>query len=93
MILISTGVEYTEFVQRLKEKFQFTGQVRCKIRDEDDDCMISLADQEDLEMAISASKKAARRERAEFGKLEVSFPHVSIERDYTDMDGRFGLPR
>lgn len=71
MIMITTGIEYTEFVQRLREKFGFQGGVRCKIRDEDGDGMISVSDQEDLDMAISASKKAARRERSEFGKLEI----------------------
>jgi hypothetical protein len=71
MIMITTGVDYAEFVQRLKEKFGLRGDIRCKIRDEDGDGMIALSDQEDLDMAISSSKKAARRERAEFGKMEV----------------------
>jgi len=71
MVMITTGIEYYEFIQRLKEKFGFRGGVRCKIRDEDGDGMISISDQEDLDMAISSSKKTARRERAEFGKLEV----------------------
>ncbi|KAA8902488.1 hypothetical protein FN846DRAFT_899457 [Sphaerosporella brunnea] len=71
MIMITTGIEYSEFVQRLREKFGFKGTIRCKIRDEDGDGMISLSDQEDLDMAISSSKKAARRERSEFGKMEV----------------------
>ncbi|KAI5843646.1 hypothetical protein BZA05DRAFT_422164 [Tricharina praecox] len=71
MIMITTGIEYNEFVQRLKEKFGFQGNVRCKIRDEDGDGMISVSDQEDLDMAISSCKKAARREKSEFGKLEI----------------------
>jgi hypothetical protein len=71
MIMITTGIDYSEFVQRLKEKFGIKGGVKCKIRDEDGDGMISVSDQEDLDMAISSSKKAARRERAEFGKMEV----------------------
>lgn len=71
IVLISTGVEYDEFVGRLRDKFGFRGGVRCKIRDEDGDGMISLMDQEDLDIAITTSKKAARRERVEYGKLEV----------------------
>lgn len=74
MILISTTAEFEEFVTRLKDKFGFRRGVRCKIRDEDGDGMISLSDQEDLDMAISTSKKAARRDRAEYGKMEVCFP-------------------
>jgi hypothetical protein len=71
--MISTATEFQEFVTRLKDKFGFRGKVRCKIRDEDGDGMISLSDQEDLDMAISTSKNAARRDRAEHGKLEVCF--------------------
>jgi hypothetical protein len=72
MILISATIEYGEFVARLKEKFGLSKGVRCKIKDEDGDDMISLSDQEDLDLAISSSKDAARQEGAEFGKLEVS---------------------
>jgi len=71
MILISTGTDFDEFVTRLKDKFGFRRKVRCKIRDEDGDGMISLSDQEDLDMAISSSKKAARRDRTDVGKLEI----------------------
>lgn len=71
MVLIGTTIEYEEFILRLKEKFAFQTNVRCKIRDEDGDGMISLMDQEDLDIAISTSKKAARREREDIGKLEV----------------------
>jgi len=78
MIMISTGAEFDEFVTRLKDKFGFRGKIRCKIRDEDGDGMISLSDQEDLDMALSSSKKAARRDRADVGKLEVR-----RERDYS----------
>lgn len=58
--------------------------------------MISLMDQEDLDIAITTSKKAARRERVEYGKLEVRIP-VSLDiavRDcsLTDPD-RFGWSR
>jgi len=71
MILISAAIEYKEFVARLKEKFGLSKGVRCKIKDEDGDGMISLSDQEDLDLAISSSKDAARQEGAEFGKLEI----------------------
>lgn len=82
MIMITTGIEYNEFVQRLKEKFGFQGNVRCKIRDEDGDGMISVSDQEDLDMAISSCKKAARREKSEFGKLEVCLSRPSPQFEY-----------
>lgn len=72
MIMINTNVEFDEFITRLKDKFGFNGRTRCKVRDEDGDGYISISDQEDLDMAISTSKKNAKRERSEFGKLEVS---------------------
>lgn len=72
MIMISTDIEFDEFMTRLKDKFGFRRKTRCKIRDEDGDGMISVSDQEDLDMAISTSKKNAKRDRSDTGKLEVS---------------------
>lgn len=70
--MINTNIEFDEFITRLKDKFGFRRKTRCKIQDEDGDGMIIVSDQEDLDMAISTSKKNARRDRSEFGKLEVS---------------------
>lgn len=70
--MITTNIEFDEFITRLKDKFGFRRKTRCKIQDEDGDGMISVSDQEDLDMAISTCKKNARRDRSEFGKLEVS---------------------
>lgn len=71
--MISTDATYAEFMQRLKEKFGFRNDAKCKRQDEDGDGMISVHDDEDLEIAIVSAKEAAQRERAEFGKMEVSF--------------------
>lgn len=71
MIMVPVSTTYAEFMQRLKEKFAFRGSAKCKIRDEDGDGMITLQDDEDLEIAVSTSKKNARKERAEHGKMEV----------------------
>lgn len=70
--MIDTTVEFNEFVKRLQDKFGYTKKVRCKVRDEDGDGMIGLADQEDLDMVICAAKKSAKRERSDTGKMEVS---------------------
>lgn len=77
MIIITTGIDYSEFVKRLQDKFGYKKNVRCKIQDEDGDGMISLSDQEDLDNAILTAKKAARRERAEFGKIDVRSRHCT----------------
>lgn len=69
--MINVNIDFDEFVTRLQDKFGYRRKTRCKIRDEDGDGFISVSDQEDLDMAISSAKKNARRERSEFGKLEV----------------------
>lgn len=71
MIMIDTNVDFNEFVKRLQDKFGYQKKVRCKVKDEDGDGMIGLADQEDLDMVISAAKKSAKRERSDTGKMEV----------------------
>lgn len=71
MIMINVNIDFDEFVTRLQDKFGYRRKTRCKIRDEDGDGFISVSDQEDLDMAISSAKKNARRERSEFGKLEI----------------------
>lgn len=73
MIMVDVDVEFHEFLSRLQEKFGIRSRIRVKVRDEDDrDCLIGLADQEDLDNAVEISCKAARQERQEVGKLEVS---------------------
>lgn len=72
MIMIETNVVFDEFVNRLKDKFGYRNKVKCRVKDDDGDGMIGLADQEDLDMVISTAKKAARKERAESGRMEVS---------------------
>jgi hypothetical protein len=75
MIMISTIVDYREFVQRLQDKFNLQSECKCKIKDEDGDGMICVLDQEDLDMAIATAKAQARKERSEFGKFEVCTNH------------------
>jgi hypothetical protein len=49
---------------------------KLKIRDDDmpDGDMITMGDQDDLEMAIMSVKTNARRDRVEMGKMDVSIP-------------------
>ncbi|KAF8466404.1 hypothetical protein BDZ91DRAFT_794270 [Kalaharituber pfeilii] len=71
MIMINANVDFDEFVVRLKDKFGFKKKVRCKVKDEDGEGMIGLADQEDLDMVIATAKKNAKKERLDTGKIEV----------------------
>lgn len=93
MILIATTASYVEFMQRLKEKFGYRKNAKCKVKDEDGDGMITLQDDEDLEIAISAAKKLAIRERAEHGKLEVSHINSEVIASYADKTSRSGSVR
>ena len=72
MLMVDTAVGFNEFTKRLQDKFGYERKIRCKVRDEDGDGMIGLADQEDLDMVISTVKQNARRERSDFGRMEVS---------------------
>ncbi|KAI9867013.1 MAG: hypothetical protein M1813_000411 [Trichoglossum hirsutum] len=72
-IMIGTAVEFQDLMDRIRGKFGLRSRFRCKIRDEDapNGDMITLGDQDDLDMVISASKAEAKRERADMGKLEI----------------------
>lgn len=69
-IMISANLDFAEFVERIREKFAIRGRCKCKIRDDGD--MITMGDQDDLDMAFATCKLEARREGAEMGKMEVS---------------------
>ncbi|KAI9721118.1 MAG: hypothetical protein M1812_002599 [Candelaria pacifica] len=69
-VMISPTLEFPELVDRIREKFGLLRRFKCKICDEGD--MITMADQDDLDMAIATCKSNARQEGAETGKMEVS---------------------
>ncbi|KAI9870234.1 MAG: hypothetical protein M1830_004495 [Pleopsidium flavum] len=69
-IMISATLDFAQFIERIREKFAIRGRFKCKIRDDGD--MITMGDQDDLDMAVATCKLEARRERAEMGKMEVS---------------------
>ncbi|TLD30959.1 hypothetical protein PspLS_02036 [Pyricularia sp. CBS 133598] len=74
MILIGMACEYSDFVEKIRNKFKIASRrsVRIKVRDDEDGgTMITMGDQDDLDMAIMASKSMARRERSDNGKMEV----------------------
>ncbi|KAF2712467.1 hypothetical protein K504DRAFT_204817 [Pleomassaria siparia CBS 279.74] len=63
-----------EFVQQIREKFGIRNNFKVEIRDDDD--MITMADQDDLDMAISAARSMARKENADMAKMEVWIKEV-----------------
>lgn len=72
-IMVGAAVEFPDFVERIREKFGIKRRFKIKIRDEDaPEDMITMGDQDDLEMAMSSVKQAARKARQDVGKMEVS---------------------
>jgi len=73
-IMIGTAIEYADLVDKIRDKFAVRKRFKLKIRDDDlpDGDMITMGDQDDLEMALMSVKSNAKRERTEMGKMEVS---------------------
>ena len=69
-IMIGPAVEYGDFEAKVREKFGLRR--RLKVQMQDDGDMITMGDQDDLDMLIESAKSGARRDKQEMGKMEVS---------------------
>ena len=56
-----------------------------KIKIKDDADMITMADQDDLDMAIESARSVARREKSDMGKMEVSLTNHLYGAQYANM--------
>lgn len=66
----SLSVRYPDLIERITDKFGLHNRrFRCTVLDDGD--QITLGDQDDLDMALSTAKTAARREGADMAKMEV----------------------
>jgi hypothetical protein len=72
--MIGTAIEWPDFQDRIRDKFALRKRFKIKVRDDDmpDGDMITMGDQDDLEMAMVTVKSVARKERLDMGKMEVS---------------------
>ncbi|KAJ5666134.1 uncharacterized protein N7477_008582 [Penicillium maclennaniae] len=68
-IMIGPTVVFPEFENRIREKFGFQCPLKMKVQDDGD--MITMVDQEDLDLLLSSAREVARREGSEMGKMEV----------------------
>jgi hypothetical protein len=68
-VMVGTAVEFRDFIDQIRAKFGIRQSFKVKIRDEQD--MITMADQDDLDMAIETARASARREKSDMGKMEV----------------------
>ncbi|KAI0603353.1 tetratricopeptide [Biscogniauxia sp. FL1348] len=77
-IMVSSTVEFTDLVDRVRDKFGLRRRFKIKVRDEDapQSDMITMGDQDDLEMVIMTVKQAARKQRQEIGKMEIWIQEV-----------------
>ncbi|KAF5023043.1 hypothetical protein F66182_4888 [Fusarium sp. NRRL 66182] len=73
LIMISPDTEFTTLEQKVRDKFGIRRRFKIKVKDEDmpDGDMITMGDQDDLEMVVDSVKEEARKQRAETGKMEI----------------------
>jgi hypothetical protein len=68
-VFITQDQLITEFWQSIREKFGVRNKFKVEFKDDGD--MITMADQDDLDMAIQTAKTIARKEGSDMGKMEV----------------------
>ena len=86
-VFIDQNKTMREFVQQIREKFGIRNNFKVEIRDDDD--MITMADQDDLDMAIQSAKSLARKENSDMPKMEVCI--VSLLYQKTSANVLLGL--
>ncbi|KAI9689804.1 MAG: hypothetical protein M1822_009686 [Bathelium mastoideum] len=74
-VMIGPAIEFRDFIDQIRAKFGMRRNFKVKINDDGD--MITMGDQDDLDMAISVCRKQAQREKAEMGKMEVRPPSLN----------------
>jgi hypothetical protein len=91
-VFISQDTTMRDFWQQIKEKFGVRNNFKVEFKDDGD--MITMADQDDLDMAIDTAKSMARRENSEMAKLEVSLA-LSVQSSLSNANklDRFGLEK
>jgi hypothetical protein len=76
-MMFGSVVEYGEFEGKIREKFGIKSKLKIRMQDEGD--MITMGDQDDLDMLLFTAKEAARKENSDMAKMEVSdFSHFLL---------------
>lgn len=78
-VFVTPDQSMREFSQSIREKFGLRNNFKVEIKDDGD--MITMADQDDLEMAIQTAKSAARKEGSDMPKMEVRRIQSTISTD------------
>ncbi|THW12388.1 hypothetical protein D6D23_10158 [Aureobasidium pullulans] len=71
-VMIQPDVNYDTFVEQISKKFGYAAKdsFKLKMKDEEGD-MVTMGDEDDLEMLVMTAKEQAAKEGAEMGKMEV----------------------
>ncbi|KAI0883416.1 uncharacterized protein GGS22DRAFT_30393 [Annulohypoxylon maeteangense] len=73
-VMVPITVEFPDLVDRIRDKFGLRRRFKLKVKDEDSPGsseMITMGDQDDLEMVMMSVKSQARKQRLDMGKLEI----------------------
>jgi hypothetical protein len=68
-MMFGSMVEYGDFEGKIREKFAIKSKLRIRMQDEGD--MITMGDQDDLDMLLFSAKEAAKKENSDMAKMEV----------------------
>ena len=73
-VVVTPAIGFTELAERVRDKFALRRPFKMKVPDEDmpDGDMITMGDQDDLDMALASATALARQQRQEVAKMEVS---------------------
>ncbi|KAL2195482.1 hypothetical protein P885DRAFT_79422 [Corynascus similis CBS 632.67] len=71
-IVVGPAIEFPDLVDRIQDKFGLRRRFKIKVRDDDSpEDMITMGDQDDLDMVMQTVKQNARKQRTDTGKMEV----------------------
>ncbi|CAN8096856.1 unnamed protein product [Discula destructiva] len=77
-IMVGTAVEFPDLVDKIRDKFGIRRRFKIKVRDEDSPSdMITMGDQDDLDMVMMGAKSMARKQRLDVAKLEIWIQEVN----------------
>jgi hypothetical protein len=84
-VFVTPNTSMREFVQSIREKFGLRQNFKVEIKDDGD--MITMADEDDLDMAIQNAKSMARKEGADVPKMEVRLTLSLLALPYSQSKG------
>ncbi|KAL2020368.1 hypothetical protein VTK56DRAFT_8497 [Thermocarpiscus australiensis] len=72
-IMVGPAIEFPDFVDRIQDKFGLRRKFKIKVKDEDNPQgeMITIGDQDDLDMMMMTVRQTARKQRVDTGKMEI----------------------